>query len=207
MSGTTSSYPGWFGRDLISVVGGGPSAGLVDPNKFPGLVIGVNSALEYARCDILVSMDRLWVEHNWDLLRVTHLPSFIRKSALRNCQGSWEGLVPFDCDHLTETFSDEAGRLNGFNSGYCALNLAYQLRPKRVYLFGFDMKRREGKVYWWPHYPWRPTGGTSPGLYKRWAARFNKTPPQFKSVGIEVINGCEDSAIAAFKRVDPRTLI
>ena len=181
--------------------------GLIDPHKLPGLVIGVNSAFEFGRCDILVSMDRLWVEHNWDVLKVVHMPTFLRRSALKNCKGSWDGLVPFECDHLTETFTDAVGHLNGFNSGYCALNLAYQLRPKRIYLFGFDMKRREGKAYWYPHYPWRPKGATSPSLYKRWAERFNKTPAQFKTVGIEVINGCEDSAITAFKRVDPRTLV
>jgi len=195
------------GRELISIVGGGPSVGRVDPNKIPGLVIGVNSAIEYARCDIVVSMDRLWVEHNWELLRTSRLRSYLRRSALKNCRGSWEGLTSFECDYNTEKFSDDSSQLNGFNSGFCALNLAYQLRPKRIYLFGFDMKRREGKVYWYPPYSWRPHGATTSGSYKRWAERFNKAASQFKAVGIEVVNGCSDSAITAFKRVDPRTLI
>jgi hypothetical protein len=207
MSGITSSYRGWYGQELISVVGGGPSVGRVNAYHIPGLVIGVNSAFAYGRCDIILSMDRLWAEHNWAALKVASLPTFVRRSALKNCQGSWDGLVSFECNHLSDTFSELVGTLNGFNSGFCALNLAYQLRPKRLYLFGFDMKRDRDRVYWYPHYAWRPQGGTSSGLYKRWAGRFENAAKQFDAVGIEVTNACADSAITVFKRTDPRKLV
>jgi hypothetical protein len=69
-------------------------------------------------------------------------------------------------------FTDQVGVLNGTNSGLCGFNLAYQMRPKQILLFGFDMKRGpNGEAHWFPDYPWaKPGGATTSGQIPRMVA-------------------------------------
>jgi len=193
--------------NTISVLGGGPSAQGLDLSRLPGLVIGVNDACVLAPVNVCVSMDRLWTENRWGQLMALAKPTHLRRGCQRNCTGQWPGLVNFECDHTSTVMSDAPGTLNGVNSGMCALNLAYQRRPARLLLFGFDMRRQGDRPYWWKPYEWRPKGATSGGKYAQWARQFDQLAPQFKAAGIEVINGCKNSAITAFPRVSPQTLL
>jgi len=63
-------------------------------------------------------------------------------------------MMLFKCDNETDVLSNVPGILNGRSSGHCALNLAYQMHPKRIFLFGYDYT---GKPYWYGAYPWSKT--------------------------------------------------
>jgi hypothetical protein len=111
-------------------------------------VIGVNDAALHARVDAAISMDRLWTEHRWPDLTAKVLPTWIRRSALKNIGGRPFWLRPFECDHTSAEMTDAVGPLNGTNSGLCAVNLAFQLRPRLIRLYGMDLANgdRRGSV-------------------------------------------------------------
>lgn len=183
----------------ISILAGGWSARQFDLARLPGVVIGVNEGCIQARADIGLTMDRLWAEQRVRLAKEKGIQIWIRRSAMKNI-GPSPKIRVFDNDHISTVMTDEHMRLNGTSSGMCALNLAYQLRPDRVYLFGFDCNRSpEGLAYWHAPHPWaKPVGATGAARYAVWAAEFALIAPQMAMVGIEVLNMSETSAIKAF---------
>lgn len=195
--------------ETVTVIGGGWSAGSVaEPPVGVGLVIGVNDAAIYARCDIVVSMDRLWSEHRWndicDRVEAGKMrEAWLRRAALKNIVDRPPWLHPFDNDHEATVPVDIPGRLHGTNSGLCALNLAWTMRPKRILLVGFDMKRhpQTDAAYWYPPYPWsKGQGSTTSGKYKVWAAQFGPLAHACRTAGIEVFNCSKGSAIPSFPK-------
>lgn len=199
----------------ITVVGGGWSASAVDLAKLPGMVIAVNdSAILLPRWDIAVSMDRRWTENRFQRLversregNDIPRPIWLRKSAVQNIPKDilelWQVAV-FDCDHETSEFTAEPGHLNGTNSGGCALNLAWQLKPRRVFLVGFDMNTSPGGAsYWYPPYPWT-TGGINARKYGGWAKQFDRAASAFSRIGCTVYNVSPSSEIPHFPKVAPR---
>lgn len=188
--------------EIISIVAGGWSVSQVNRELIPGTIIAINdSAMHLPRFDIVVSMDRLWTEYRYPRLRELCKPARIRRSALQNIRDKWPWLGSFECDHTSTQFSDQVGVLNGTNSGLCGFNLAYQMRPKQILLFGFDMKRGPGgEAYWYPPYPWSPNGATKDGKYIAWARQFAAAKRACDRAGIEVsIVG--DSAIDVFPKL------
>jgi hypothetical protein len=187
--------------DVISVIGGGHSFRLVNRTKIPGMIITANEGgVLLPRVDHAVSMDRLWSENRIGQLRARQNQTWLRRSAVQNIDWTAEGdwLRIFDCDHTTVKFSEDPQCLNGTSSGACALNLAYLLRPRDLFVFGFDMCRdKSGNAYWHPPYPWaKPTGGTGNSRYIEWAS-------EFASIGTRVINVSETSRIICWRRVSP----
>jgi hypothetical protein len=198
--------------NTISILAGGWSAKAIDKSKLPGVVIGVNDSAIHAKCDIALSMDRLWTEHRWANLQALgsmRRIAYIREAALKNIGARPSWLHPFHCDHMMTELSDDRRTLNGTNSGMCALNLAYQMFPKRIILFGYDMCRGPGgEAYWYDPYPWsKPQGGTGNGRYAEWAKQFARAQEQCKAQGIEVLNASKHSKIDAFKKIDPREIL
>lgn len=205
--------------DTISVLAGGWSAAGINRANLPGVVIGVNDSMIHAPCDIGVSMDRLWTEHRWQSLKTATLVERIGGRDLREVwirarpclmniakddRPDW--LREFACDWTTAVFSETPGTLNGTNSGVCALNLAWQMQPRRVLMFGFDMNRnpKTGRAYWFPDYEWaKPGGGTSNGRYATWAREFGDIARAFRRRRIEVLNCSTTSAITVFPKMDP----
>lgn len=205
--------------DDVTVIGGGWSVRDVRDylERLPGSIIAVNdSAIHAPRWDYCVSMDRLWTEHRiadlaFRIRTAAELVQVhIRRNALQNLDGwrcnGW--LHAFDCDHETSIFAslESWNRLNGTNSGACALNLAWKLRPRRLFLLGFDMNRNtRGEAYWYPPYPWTtPRGSTSDGKYAAWADQFETIGKQFELIGTEVLNVSPASAIATFEKMTPK---
>ncbi len=197
-------------RNVISIIAGGWSVSKVDTSRLPGFVIGVNDASLFinGRVDAALTMDRLWAEHRYDWLTHHHAPKpfYVRRSARKNLPlelPPWVNV--FENDNNSVIFSDEEGVLHGTNSGFCALNLAYQMCPDQLFLFGFDMNRSPlGRPYWFPDYPWAKAGGaTTGGKYQAWAKQFKDAADAFKLAKIEVLNVSLTSAIDVFPKVDP----
>lgn len=193
--------------EVVSILGGGWSALFVDRDNLPGTVIGVNDSFIRAKCHAGVSMDRLWTEWRWpDMMNIAR-KAFIRDAALKNITDRPAWLRPFECNYKTTTFGGIPEHLNGTNSGLCAMNVAYLLRPRRLYLFGFDMNRSpNGNPYWFPAYPWAPGGATKNGKYDAWAREMEHVAEQFRLIGVEVLNVSVTSSISAFRKITPADL-
>lgn len=179
----------------MSIIAGGWSARNVDLAALPGTIICVNDAAMHApRCDIIVSMDRLWLENRWAALEHLELPAFVRLTAmhnmLENLYRPW--VHPFECRHERSEFGSHLCSLNGPNSGHCALNLAFVMKPKRITLVGFDMGRGpNGENYWFPPYSWASAGGgTSNKRYAEWRAMWQRGLDQCLAAGIELVWPC-----------------
>ncbi len=198
---------------LVSIIGGGWSLRALHDtgrDRIPGVRIGVNDAFVRMKCDMGVTMDRLWIEHRWNDAARIRLPLHVRETALRNIELRPLWLRTFLCDHETEQLSEDPGHLNGASSGECAINLAYQMRPERIILWGFDMCRApDGSAYWYPAYPWskRPSGSTPPGEYERWSHRMEAVQAACDRAGIKLLNASAHSAITCIEKVDPWSLL
>jgi len=176
-------------HDAIVVIGGGSSVKSMDVNEIckRGYSIGINGSNLSAPVDIGVSMDRRWAEtyHN----DIVGKPFWLRKTFHK-----WPELRSFSCDYESDVFSETDGKLNGRHSGYCGFNLAYQMKPKTIYLFGFDM----GGNYWHTPYPWK--GKEKDRLYKVWIAGFEVAKRICDEKGIKVyVVG--DSKINCFPKI------
>lgn len=199
--------------DIVSIVSGGPSAAHVDLNKIPGFVIGVNNAaLHMSRIDGAITMDRRWSEAHWphfrDLAGAVKL--WMRPNNVQNLRKlpEWkpDWVTVYQCDHRQHTMSDEPGKFHGTNSGGVALNLAYQMKPKVLFIFGFDYcPSASGSHHWFAK---GETGrvGDYPihsGRYYGWARQFDDVGPQFEAKGIDVVNVSVHSVVRAFRKVSP----
>lgn len=183
--------------DVVTVLGSGWSASLLDLAKLPGHVIGINDALLHApRLDEVVTMDRRWLESRWSVAQRKQLPLYARWAALKSVTDLPSWCHGFICEHTTAKFAERTGFLNGTNSGGCGFNRAYQLRPRRIYLVGFDMRPGpRGESHWHPAYPWHSK------VKATWAAQFADNAEQCRRRGIEVRLVGEWSVIGCFARV------
>lgn len=197
----------------VTIIGGGWSVLSVVLDRLCGRVIAVNdSAIHAPAWDIAVSMDRLWTENRLDELIIRSAEAdprreiWLRRSAVQNVNVSgWPWVHVFECDNQSSSFSTAPNRLNGTNSGACAMNLAWKLRPDRLFLLGFDMCRSpDGRAYWYPPYPWaNPAGGTGDKTYTNWAAQFRGMAAAFHRIRCQVINVSPQSAIDVFPKMTP----
>jgi hypothetical protein len=200
--------------DIVSLVSGGPSASQVDLRKIHGTVIGVNNAaLHMPRIDHAITMDRRWAEAHWHTLKDrnelgSNIQAWFRRNNVCNIHERPEWLTIYKCNHKTPVMSDEIGTLNGTNSGGVALNLAYHLRPKVLFLFGFDY--RKGPKSQWHWFEAKADTGVvgahsiHEGRYANWAREFDQVGPQFKASGIDVVNVSETSLVTAFRKISPK---
>jgi hypothetical protein len=199
----------------ISVIASGWSLAGIDFDRIPGLRIGVNDSAWRAEAQLGVTMDRLFFEGRHNQLahafpssspRAMYYRRGIDKGGL--APASWIG---FDCDNTSVEMSREwvpACRLNGLNSGICAINLAFRQDPERVILWGFDMCRSpDGRAYYHEPYPWAPTPATKPGKYAEWVPAFHSIAYQFRMAGIDLLNASPASAILGIRKVNPRDLL
>lgn len=172
------------------------------------IVIGINdAALLLPECDLAVTMDRLWIEGRYPQVEplFEHEEIYVRKGVAKNFQLP-AGVNQFQHDGSVRTMTKERGCLNGSNSGTCGINLAFQLALNiniyKVFLLGFDMQDGpEGQKHWYPPYPWRPQGATTPGTFKVWSGEFREINQQFSKEGIRLINVNHRSTIAALVKI------
>lgn len=205
------------------VIAGGWSVGQYDRDKLcdqlqkPGVSsVGVNDSAILLPCRYALSMDRLWTEGRWIQVRLKYEMDrvWIRKGVVKNMILP-AGVHQFEHDGDCKTLTTEHGKLNGSNSGTCAVNLAYQwcynsvglqgaarASNRRVFLFGFDMQDGpNGEKHWYPNYPWRPNGATKPGNFRQWAGEFEDIAAKFAAIGVPVFNVNHRSAITSIPKI------
>jgi len=152
------------------VIGSGPSLTGFDFSVLPKDVprIGANKGAWIADCLSLVTLDR-------------HFP--------RKCRAEIEA---FDGEVVIATLKDEprlieratyvkrergdgfsnAGALRGYDSGFAALNLAYQRYSGRFALLGFDFKWHGNKSHF--HEGYQDQDRKTPHMLERWALAFDR---------------------------------
>lgn len=164
-----------------------------------GHVIGVNDAAVHAEVHTAVTMDREWLENRIDVMDEYMLPTWYRECTAKNVKPgplhhSYKGNIkPLE-------MSQDCAELWGDNSGAVALNLAYLMRPKKCYLFGYDMQKGpSGESHWYKPYQWKNGGGSKPSALANWARGFNVKAAQFEKAGIKVYNVNPRSLITAFQ--------
>lgn len=207
MSDITIVASGWSAKPVVKRLG--------------GTIIAVNGAATalYRTTETHISyaltMDRLFMEQNYQALFLGVMGDspagevWARRSAIQNFTdlGVFQPyLKVFDCDNETTVFSTKMTHLNGTNSGGCAMNLAYLLRPSRLFMVGFDMNRDEnGNPYWHEPHAWtNPKGATTDGKYRQWAKEFRSIMDPFKRIHCEVFNVSPTSSIDAFQKISAR---
>lgn len=175
--------------EQITVLAGGYSASSYDLATLPGIVIAVNDSAYYSpRWDVAVSMDRLWAENRFEWLQRQHKPVYLRASTIKNFSiADHPRFISYECDHTTALFSDDEYMLNGRHSGAIALNLAYLMRPKKLWIVGMDLKLGpRGERHWHPDYPWKAGGGSKSGTLLEWSREREQQLIQLRSAGIDV---------------------
>ena len=175
------------------IVGGGPSLRGFDWDRLRDRhVIAVNRAYEVlSKADVVYFTDpRFWERHQTNLL--DHVGRLVTGASKKRVDHprveNWRltGLCGLD---------RTPGCLrHGNNSGHAALNLAYHLGAKRIYLLGFDMAYGDGVSHW---------HGGHPHLHRERV--FDKMLPFFEDIaaeleaeGIRVWNANPASRLRAF---------
>ena len=193
-------------RDVI-LLASGPSVrgyNLRDLER-RGMLVAINGAALYTKPDVAFTMDRLVAEYCYPMWQIQGVPVMVVRECIAKNFKIGPRTKVFQHDGPDVFMTDIPGKLNGSNTGTCALNLAFQMRPKRVFLLGYDMQRgsRHTEPYWHPTYPWNSTGGSKDGKLAQWAEEFKLIAPQFQDIGTEVfvINDWNSSRITAFPRI------
>lgn len=197
-------------HEVISIVGCGPSALDCGAGSAPGFVIAVNGAFEYVKHDAALSMDGRFAS-NCVPRMFGAVPIWLRDRAYRKLKpaelssATRHHINVFANTHTTTTFAENAlypttsWQLNGDHSGYCALNFAYSLRPRVVYLYGFDLHDTDIQ-HFFGRYPWDGLGSNnSPTKFAKWRKDMFAAAVQFDAKGIRVFNTSRNSAIKAFE--------
>lgn len=198
-------------HDNIVVIGGGASCleyGLPKTLRFAygrALLIGINDSGYYLQTDIVLSMDRLFIE-----ARYGHCGKYtkyvFRKSAAKNIRPLHDDVRYFENDNTLPEFAEmqEPLVLNGRHSGFCALNMAYLMRPRNLYLLGFDcrLNPKSGREYWYPDYPWtRKDLEKEKRKLRGWLSDYDYAAEKFRAIGVNVFNVNHCTDIVAFERI------
>ena len=187
----------------VYIVGGGTSLRGFDFDQIrdKGLLLGVNDGAYYADADVLFSLDASYARKRW--------------SFVRDFQESWLALAPGHvvrkeegAEHVNiverrrgNYLSEHSAYINGVNSGFGALNLAFLKRASKIVLLGFDMNTDEqGNIHFHDGYPWENDAKRTARYYHKWARPFEEAVHQLSKAGIEVINASPESRIEGFPK-------
>lgn len=181
-------------QGITYVIGGGPSLKGFDFSKLNGYKIGANKSAILADCDCMVSIDRTYAERSAKEVREFKgevilgygRPDLVKGKLPNATYVKW---------NRDRGLSNNPEVVNGLNSGYAALNVAYLKGAKIIALLGFDMKMGETK-HFHEGYSW----DSGSGNYKAWAKLFDDAKIILDRNDVEVINyiGPKGSALYQF---------
>lgn len=160
--------------------------------------LGVNESSLRLLCQGAFTMDRLWFENRIKAIEFSGYDFFMRKQALKQ-ECDYYNLHVVDVDHLTAGLNLSGKYLHGKNSGFAAFNLAVLCKPKRIFLFGFDMKSASAnQPHWHENYAWNQKGKAS--SYDKWINDFEVAHEELEGT-IDVYNCSDISKIKSFPKL------
>lgn len=83
------------------------------------------------------------------------------------------------------------------NSGYQAINLAYQFGAAKIILIGYDMQHTGGKTHWHGDHP---KGLTNAQGIEGWRKCFTPLAEDLAAIGVDVVNCSNETALTCFRR-------
>lgn len=198
--------PDWLGATVL-VMASGPSMSEADAQRVrawrtgvtPYLrrVIVINTTFRLAPwADVLYACDAKW----WDY----HAAEV---SALGFCGGLWSIQTEARARHGVQIIESkrgaglgrEPGVINqGTNSGYQAINFAWQCGAARIVLLGFDMHEVGGRAHWHADHPGKIRRANP---YAQWLLKFPQLASDLDEEGCEVVNCTPNSALRAFQQM------
>lgn len=192
-------WPEWEGETLV-IVASGPSAAdaPLELAKGRAKVIVINSSWRLAPwADVLFACDFSWWAKTTGWQDFPGLKLCTEERASREFQTGHVRCMKSDDRVILEPLGTVGW---GGNSGFHCLNLAIQMRVKRVLLVGYDM-RIDGGLHW--HGP-HPDGMSNPrrGAIERWRRVVDGAARVAAERGIEVLNCSPVSALRNYPKVD-----
>lgn len=193
------TWPNWEGETAV-VVGTGPSANDVslEPYKGRARFFVIKSTWRLAPwADVLYGLDRGWWIANQGCPKFKGLKFSPSPSACKVYALQYVKLKP-QAQILTETKGVIGCGLahGGGHSGFQAINLAVQFGAKRILLVGFDMTLANGE-HWTND---RGVARADHGRTESWRKAMDLCAPQFKSLGVEVVNCTMKSALMQYPK-------
>ena len=88
------------------------------------------------------------------------------------------------------------GLATGGNSGHQAVNLAFLLGAKRIWLLGFDMSAdKSSHNHFFGNHKGRELTNPNRSLYRNWRRKFEEMVPLLEARNVEVINYTRKTAL------------
>lgn len=207
-----TSISGTWDDKPLYIIGGGPSVNGFDFDRIKdkGRILGVNDGAFNAPCDALFSLDQTW--HKFRKKEIAEFQGEKYFAAPPSFELKFEGIpdVNYIIRRRSTGFTEDKRDINGVNSGYGALHLAYHKRAKEIYLLGFDMRDKPGErisenkqkliTHWFKPYAWHRKEAHA-ALHKV-AASFDAAKSFFDEYGAIITNASPDSLITAFDKCD-----
>jgi len=187
----------------VYIVGGGTSLRGFDFDQVrdKGLLLGVNDGAHYADAHALFSLDASYARKRWDYIKSHSNPYLALPEAheARNFNGAEH--VTFYERRRGDGLAEDGRYINGVNSGFGALNLAYHKGAKFIVLLGFDMHTDDnGDIHFHEGYPWEADAKRTARYYEKWTRPFETAAKQLEKRGVEVWNASPTSRIEAFPK-------
>lgn len=139
-------------KNDVFIVGGGPSVKEIDLDKLKGKkIIAVNNAYKlFSELTAIYWADGSWADQHHKGLDQHSCQLRFHSRNKPKLDDKHKG--PYGCTVLKKTgdygYDPEPHHVRGNNSGVQALNLIINMKPKRIFLLGFDMRRIDNKTHW-----------------------------------------------------------
>jgi len=179
----------------IFLIGGGPSLKDFDFSRLKGkFTIGVNKCYEKIIPDLLYFSDSCfydWYKPEIDALKC-------EKASIANTLKQPFNIIKLGCTGETGLEMRFGNVRHGSNSGHAALNVTYHLRPKQVFLLGFDMKQEDNNTHW--HSGYQDKKRSSGPLFSanKWIENFKTVSVHYRNVNFKIWNCNPESNLYCF---------
>ncbi len=192
----------------VFIIGGGYSIKLLDLSVLAGQkIIVINDGYEIVpNITAIYWCDPSWADSRYKDLE--KLPCNLKFTKAKHGDINING--PYDSTVLNHTgdygYDPEKSAVRGNNGGSQVLNLVFNMRPKRIFLLGYDMKRINNKT----HYHNKHQLIVTDDIYKNlFIPSIHSMAEEFKKIpnSPEIINCSVDSALTCFPRYNLETYI
>lgn len=143
-------------NQTVFIVGGGPSAADVDFSLLQDeVVVCINdSYVDFPKATALYWVDESWIATEYDKVRAANFPFVFTSKPYHHISYVNNPDPHGSCSTYILRrkgdfgYAPEVDCVMGNNSGVQMLNLVINMKPKRIVLIGFDMKRRGKQTHY-----------------------------------------------------------
>lgn len=200
---TERKFPLQWTGETVFILAAGPSLTQeqCDAVRGRGKAIAINTTFRLAPwADVLYGCDGRWWDEYYDEAKETASELWTQEAVAAKKHG-----LKLVQSRKAPGLGKQFGVIHqGANSGYQAINLAYQAGVKKIILLGFDMRRINGKSHHHGDHP-RHLNASLP--FSMWIREFEQLAKDLEDVGVEVINCTPGTALKWFRRGTLETVL